>query len=191
MTRVEFYRKSTVGMFRIHRFSNIDMPRFPNKQKITHQQSTTLERSSQVYCTIPYSSNGPYYDLSISFWWWLLGAKPVMWFPSNSGFYIVFDFVMMDSIPRATKHRRHWDLNMVVLVRSHAIWHWISMMVIYWGIIYSGRSTLLDNPNVWHHKCWICEWLLLLRWQWILHLDTWILEGILTTRTTRYAEISC
>ena len=41
MTRVELYRKSTVAMFRIHRFSNIDMPRFPNEQhlNINHQQS--------------------------------------------------------------------------------------------------------------------------------------------------------
>ena len=40
MTPVELYRKSTVAMFRIHDFSNIDMPRFPNEQHITHQRTT-------------------------------------------------------------------------------------------------------------------------------------------------------
>ena len=40
MTPVELYRKSTVAMFRIHGFSNIDMPRFPNEQHITHQRTT-------------------------------------------------------------------------------------------------------------------------------------------------------
>ena len=39
MTHVELYRNLTVAMFRIQRFSNVDMPRFPNKQKITHQPS--------------------------------------------------------------------------------------------------------------------------------------------------------